>query len=235
MRCSGPPRATPLLESLVGYSRAVRVGQWVSVAGTAAAERAAQRATRDDQVLLVAVVDGRVLGLAEVSLDPPPPAHQILLPVPSAHPHAVVAARARAKGSAADVSLPHASGLVLAAPSNSSPASRSTTRPRSTSTTAAATALTPQSDSGIDRRVRKSFVLRDGVGAAAGASCRVRGIARQRPDLLEGLLLVRPGMRVGAHERDLPDQEPPAAELGWLEAAPAELHGYLDRALGHRT
>jgi len=70
----------------------------VSVAGTAAAELAAQRATRDDQVLLVAVVDGRVLGLAEVSLDPPPPAHQILLPVPSAHLHAVVAARARGQG-----------------------------------------------------------------------------------------------------------------------------------------
>jgi len=63
----------------------------------------------------------------------------------------------------------------------------------------------------------------------------VCGIARRRPDLLEGLLLVCPGMRVGAHERDLPDQEPPAAELGWLEAAPAELHGHLDRALGHRT
>ena len=33
-----------------------------------------------DQALLVAVVDGRVYGLAEVSLDPSPPAHQILLP-----------------------------------------------------------------------------------------------------------------------------------------------------------
>ncbi len=52
----------------------------------------------DDQVLLVAVVDGRVLGLAEVSLDPPPPAHQILLPVPSAHLHVVVAAPARGQG-----------------------------------------------------------------------------------------------------------------------------------------
>jgi len=29
----------------------------------------------NDQALLVGVVDGRVLGLAEVSLDPPPPAH----------------------------------------------------------------------------------------------------------------------------------------------------------------
>lgn len=54
----------------------------------------------DTQVLLVAVVvaDDRVLGLAEVSLDAPPPAHQILLPVPSAHLHLVVAARARGQG-----------------------------------------------------------------------------------------------------------------------------------------
>jgi len=52
----------------------------------------------NDQALLVAVVDGRVLGLAEVSLDPPPPAHQVLLPVPSAHLHVVVAARARGQG-----------------------------------------------------------------------------------------------------------------------------------------
>lgn len=51
-----------------------------------------------DQVLLVAVVDDRVLGLAEVSLDPPPPAHQILLPVPSAHLHIVVDDQARGRG-----------------------------------------------------------------------------------------------------------------------------------------
>ncbi len=52
----------------------------------------------NDHVLLVGVVDGRVLGLAEVSLDPPPPAHQILLPVPSAHLHVVVAVPARGQG-----------------------------------------------------------------------------------------------------------------------------------------
>lgn len=59
------------------------------------------------------------------------------------------------------------------------------------------------------------------------------GLARQRPDLVGGLLLVCAGVRVG--QRDLPDQEPPAAEPGWLDAAPPELHGHLDRALGHRT
>jgi len=114
----------------------------------------------NDQVLLVAVVDGRVLGLAEVSLNPPPPAHQILLPVRARTCTWSWPPGRAAKGWAADLSLPHASGLVPAASSNSSPASRSTTRPRSTSTTAAATALTPQSDSGTDRRVRKSIPLR---------------------------------------------------------------------------
>jgi len=61
------------------------------------------------------------------------------------------------------------------------------------------------------------------------------GIARQRPELVGALLLVCPGVRVGAQERDLPDREPPVTELGWLDAAPVELHGHLDRALGRRT
>ncbi len=56
------------------------------------------RADDNDQALLVGVIDGRVLGLAEVSLDPPPPDHQILLPMPSAHLHVVVAAQARSQG-----------------------------------------------------------------------------------------------------------------------------------------
>lgn len=43
-------------------------------------------------------VHGRVLGLVEVSLDPTPPAHQILLPVPSAHLHIVVDGQARGRG-----------------------------------------------------------------------------------------------------------------------------------------
>ena len=72
------------------------------------------------------------------------------------------------------------------------------------------------------------------AGASYGAYLAA-GIARQRPELVGGLLLVCPGIRVGAQERDLPEQEPPAAEPGWLDAAPAELQGHLDRALGHRT
>lgn len=53
--------------------------------------------------------------------------------------------------------------------------------------------------------------------------------------MVQGLLLVSALVRVGAHERDLPDQDPPAAEPGWLDTAPAELHGHLDCALGRRT
>ena len=48
--------------------------------------------------VLVAVVDDDVLGLAEIALDPEPPAHQILQPTPSAHVHLVVAAEARGQG-----------------------------------------------------------------------------------------------------------------------------------------
>jgi len=83
----------------------------------------------------------------------------------------------------------------------------------------------------LQRHLQRPALL---AGASYGAYLAA-GVARQRPDLVEGLLLVCPGVRVGAHERALPNQTPPAAEQGWLEAAPAELHGHLDRALGHRT
>ncbi len=36
-------------------------------------------------------------------------------------------------------------------------------------------------------------------------------------------------------ERDLADREPPVAAPGWLDDAPAELHGHLEPALGRRT
>ncbi len=72
------------------------------------------------------------------------------------------------------------------------------------------------------------------AGSSYGAYLAA-GIARQRPELVGGLLLVCAGVQVGADERDLPQEEPPAAEPGWLNAVPAELRGHLDRAIGHRT
>ncbi len=48
--------------------------------------------------MLVAVIDNAVLGLAEVVLDPEPPAHQILEPLLSAHVHLVIAGQARGLG-----------------------------------------------------------------------------------------------------------------------------------------
>ncbi|MGC4846792.1 alpha/beta fold hydrolase [Micromonospora sp. DT15] len=61
------------------------------------------------------------------------------------------------------------------------------------------------------------------------------GIARQRPDLVRGLLLVCPGVTIARHSRNLPDAPPLEAPPGWLDAAPTELHPHLDAALGHRT
>ena len=72
------------------------------------------------------------------------------------------------------------------------------------------------------------------AGSSYGAYLAA-GIARQRPELVGGLLLVCAGVRVGANERDLPQQEPPPAEPAWLDAVPTELRGHLDRALGRRT
>ncbi|MEU7589572.1 alpha/beta hydrolase [Micromonospora sp. NPDC049230] len=61
------------------------------------------------------------------------------------------------------------------------------------------------------------------------------GIARQRPDLVRGLLLVCPGVTIARDSRDLPDDPPLTAPPGWLDAAPATLHEHLDAALGQRT
>lgn len=83
----------------------------------------------------------------------------------------------------------------------------------------------------IDTHVEGSVLL---AGCSYGGYLAV-GIARQRPDLVRGLLLVCPGVRTGPADRDLPADEPPEAEPGWLADAPVELHGHLDRALGRRT
>lgn len=57
-------------------------------------------------------------------------------------------------------------------------------------------------------------------------------VARRRPDLVLGLLLVCPGVR---RERDLPGHSDVPTDVDWLDDAPADLHEHLERALGNRT
>ncbi|WP_410809224.1 alpha/beta fold hydrolase [Micromonospora sp. 067-2] len=61
------------------------------------------------------------------------------------------------------------------------------------------------------------------------------GIARQRPELVHGLLLVCPGVTIAPASRNLPDLAPPEAPAGWLDGVPAGLRPHLDTALGQRT
>jgi pimeloyl-ACP methyl ester carboxylesterase len=61
------------------------------------------------------------------------------------------------------------------------------------------------------------------------------GVARRRPDLVRGLLLVCPGVRITRAERDLPRLDGRTSAPGWLDDAPAELHAHFDAALGNRT
>ncbi|MGQ5262651.1 alpha/beta fold hydrolase [Micromonospora sp. ZYX-F-536] len=83
----------------------------------------------------------------------------------------------------------------------------------------------------LDRHVDAPVLL---AGASYGAYLAA-GIARQRPDLVSGLLLVCPGVTIAPTSRTLPTLDPPEAPTGWLDAAPAGLRAHLDVALGHRT
>jgi pimeloyl-ACP methyl ester carboxylesterase len=83
----------------------------------------------------------------------------------------------------------------------------------------------------LDRHVGAPVLL---AGGSYGAYLAA-GIARQRPELVRGLLLVCPGVKISRASRDLPELEPPEAPTGWLDGAPAGLRAHLDVALGHRT
>ncbi|MEH1168515.1 alpha/beta hydrolase [Micromonospora sp. CPCC 205539] len=83
----------------------------------------------------------------------------------------------------------------------------------------------------LDHHVDAPVLL---AGGSYGAYLAA-GIARQRPDLVRGLLLVCPGVTIAPASRDLPDPEQSETPAGWLDAAPAELRAHLDVALGHRT
>ncbi|TNH24052.1 alpha/beta hydrolase [Micromonospora orduensis] len=83
----------------------------------------------------------------------------------------------------------------------------------------------------LDRHLDAPVLL---AGASYGAYLAA-GIARQRPDLVRGLLLVCPGVAIAPRSRTLPEHRPPAGPAGWLDAAPCDLRAHLDTALGHRT
>ncbi|MET8307329.1 alpha/beta hydrolase [Micromonospora sp. NPDC005173] len=83
----------------------------------------------------------------------------------------------------------------------------------------------------LDRHVDAPVLL---AGASYGAYLAA-GIARQRPELVRGLLLVCPGVTIAPASRTLPELDPPEAPPGWLDAAPTGLRAHLNVALGHRT
>ncbi|MEH0928891.1 alpha/beta fold hydrolase [Micromonospora sp. CPCC 205558] len=83
----------------------------------------------------------------------------------------------------------------------------------------------------LDHHVDAPVLLAGGSYGAYLAS----GIARRRPELVRGLLLVCPGVTIARDSRDLPADPPSEAPEGWLDAAPIALHAHLDAALGHRT
>ena len=80
----------------------------------------------------------------------------------------------------------------------------------------------------VEHEVQEPVLL---VGCSYGGYLAA-ALARRRPDLVRGLLLVCPGVR---RERDLPAATQPAADAGWLDAAPLGLRDHLERALGNRT
>ncbi|WP_327644187.1 alpha/beta hydrolase [Micromonospora zamorensis] len=83
----------------------------------------------------------------------------------------------------------------------------------------------------LDHHVDAPVLL---AGGSYGAYLAT-GIARRRPELVRGLLLVCPGVTIARDSRDLPDDPPSEAPEGWLDEAPAALHAHLDAALGNRT
>ncbi len=81
------------------------------------------------------------------------------------------------------------------------------------------------------------FVEDRGSGPVLLAGCSYGGyvgaaMARRRPDLVKGLLLVCPGV---TQTRDLPVQQNLPTQENWLADVPAELGSHFDRALGNRT
>ena len=80
----------------------------------------------------------------------------------------------------------------------------------------------------IEEQVQEPVLL---AGCSYGGYL-ASALARRRPELVLGLLLVCPGVR---QERDLPGPPHVPAEADWLDDAPDSLHEHLERAIGSRT
>lgn len=84
----------------------------------------------------------------------------------------------------------------------------------------------------LDRHVGAPVLL---AGASYGAYLAA-GIARQRPEIVRGLLLVCPGVKMSRGSRNLPEIEAPEAPTDWLDGAPPNYAHTLTRlwATAHR-
>jgi pimeloyl-ACP methyl ester carboxylesterase len=80
----------------------------------------------------------------------------------------------------------------------------------------------------IDEQVQEPVLL---AGCSYGGYL-ASAVARRRPDLVHGLLLVCPGVR---RQRDLPGPSAVPADADWLDDAPPALREHLERAIGNRT
>jgi pimeloyl-ACP methyl ester carboxylesterase len=80
----------------------------------------------------------------------------------------------------------------------------------------------------IEKRAAEPVLL---AGCSYGGYLAA-AVARRRPELVRGLLLVCPGVR---RERELPQTMEVVAEPGWLDPAPADLREHLHHALGRRA
>jgi pimeloyl-ACP methyl ester carboxylesterase len=72
------------------------------------------------------------------------------------------------------------------------------------------------------------------AGASYGGYLAI-GVARRRPDLVRGLVLVCSGTRILLADRTVPAGPPKPAEPGWLDGVPEGLRAHLDQAIGTRT
>lgn len=83
----------------------------------------------------------------------------------------------------------------------------------------------------IERRFKAPILL---AGASYGAYLAA-GIARQRPDLVRGLLLICPGILMANDDRELPPPDDAARPIDWPANVPEPLRAHFAAALGNRT